>query len=214
MIQTYWKKLTNDFDFTPVENNDFDSFSMNGMDFHVSGGDVKKIGHMSLISASGMNGAFQMDSLIINPLEVDAPLINIDRVITGQGILLMMEQYDTLVSSQRKEETFEAIKNKYSNLGDIPSKAHWYDDLKYQSSMSKMLGVDQKALSDEVIDEYMKAYLEVLQSAKVCDPKSKKVKADAYRDGLLSQGGPATDGFLQAWGKEKTADLFKNVVFG
>jgi hypothetical protein len=58
------------------------------------------------------------------------------------------------------------------------------------------------------------AYLEVLQSAKTCNPEQKKIKADTYRDGLLSQGGPATDGFLQAWGKEKTADLFKNVVFG
>ena len=214
MIQTYWKKLTNDFDFTPVSNNAYESFSMNGMDFHVTGGDAKGMGHMSLIHASGMNGAFQMDSLIINPFEVDAPLINIDRVITGQGILLMMAQYDTLVSAKREEEAFEAIKKEFSYLPDAPSKEHWYDDLEYKSTMSKMMGVDQKSLSDEIINDYMKAYLEVLQSAKTCNPEQKKIKADTYRDGLLSQGGPATDGFLQAWGKEKTADLFKNVVFG
>lgn len=214
MIQTYWEDLKNELNFTTVENDEFAAFSMNGMEFHVTGADAQGIGHMSLISASGMNGAFQMDSLIINPFEVDAPLINVDRVITGQGILLMMAQYDTLVSSTREETAFEAIKKEYSYLPDAPSKEHWYDDLEYKSTMGKMMGLDQRGLSDEMIDAYMKAYLQVLQSAKACDPVQKKAKADAYRDGLLSQGGPATDGFLQAWGEAKTRDMFKNVVFG
>ena len=40
------------------------------------------------------------------------------------------------------------------------------------------------------------------------------LKADAYRDGLLDNGGPATDAFLKVWGKEKTAELFQKVLFG
>ena len=57
-------------------------------------------------------------------------------------------------------------------------------------------------------------YLDLLKDARLCDPVQKKGKADAYRDGLLAHGGPATDAFLKAWGPERTGVLFKKVLFG
>lgn len=37
---------------------------------------------------------------------------------------------------------------------------------------------------------------------------------DAYVQGLLDNGGAATDGYLKVYGYEKTSELFKKVMFG
>lgn len=44
--------------------------------------------------------------------------------------------------------------------------------------------------------------------------KEKKTLHKKYVDGLLSHGGPSTDVFVKALGKEKATDLFENHLFG
>ena len=44
--------------------------------------------------------------------------------------------------------------------------------------------------------------------------EAKKAKAAIYSNGLIENGGPATDPFLQAFGKEKTKEFFEKVLFG
>ncbi len=60
--------------------------------------------------------------------------------------------------------------------------------------------------------EYFEAYT-ALHAPVVTDAAAKKEKSDYYVDGLLSNGGPATDVFLKSLGREKTTALFKNVLF-
>ena len=39
-------------------------------------------------------------------------------------------------------------------------------------------------------------------------------KASLYVEGLISKGGPSTDAFKKAIGEERTAELFRNILFG
>jgi hypothetical protein len=49
---------------------------------------------------------------------------------------------------------------------------------------------------------------------KVADVVKKKELSKEYVEGLLREGGPSTDVFKKALGEEKTAKLFREVLFG
>ena len=46
-----------------------------------------------------------------------------------------------------------------------------------------------------------------------CDAAPKREKASVYVEGLLKHGGPSTDVFKKGIGEEKTAELFRKVLF-
>ena len=208
------EKIRSVYTLVPYETEEFSEFNLAGMDFVVEAWDDEKLGRISLMAASGMNGAMSMTSLIINPVAVDAPLFNLDIIgVPGQR-MLYMELYDTLLAADRDEAPYKAAKDLWASIPDIPGKPAWYDEIRYASSVTKAA---PEAMSDDLntlIEQFSNAYLGQLAAAPACDPDAKKAKADAYRDGLLDNGGPATDAFLKVWGKEKTAQFFKEVLFG
>ena len=166
------------------------------------------------MKATGMLGAMKMESFIVDPFDVDAPLLSIDRIQAMGNDTLYMEIYDTCLDPERKEEGFENVKKKYAELNDVPLKENWYDHLRYGSSIIKKVKKGQSDALDACIEEYAEAYLELLKKAAPCDHDRKKEKAREYSDGLIENGGPATDAFLKSWGKEKTAEYFAKVLFG
>ena len=202
------------YPFTLCEAPEFDAFNVAGMDFLVKGWDARGLGRVSLMEAKGMGGAMTMTALIVNPIEIDAPLFNLDLISLPGKKMLYMELYDTLLSAPRNETPFAAIRAEFADIADIPTKPCWYDDIRYGASVTKCAVTGQEARLDELMARFGEEYLDLLKDARPCDPAQKKVKADAYRDGLLEHGGPATDAFLKVWGKEKTAELFEKVLFG
>ena len=202
------------FELTPCPPSKFETFQMVGLDFEAQGYESEKLGHVSVQTASGMGGAMQMESLIVNPFSVDGPLFSLDLISAQGKYTLMMELYDTLLTTPRDEAPFETIKARYAHIMDIPHKPNWYDDIQYKASCAKLATPEQAEDLSELIMTYAQRYMELLQDAAPCDVAQKRVKADAYRDGLLSHGGPATDAFLKFWGPEKTGKLFKEVLFG
>jgi hypothetical protein len=133
---------------------------------------------------------------------------------TGLGRYKEIVLYDTLVDIPRDEAPFQAIKDRYAHIMDIPHKPNWYDDIQYHASCAKLATPEQAEDLSKLIMTYGQRYVELLKDAAPCDVQRKRVKADAYRDGLLSHGGPATDAFLKFWGPEKTGKLFTEVLFG
>ena len=202
------------YPLTPAEAPEFDAFNLAGMDFTTQGWKAQGLGQVSLMKAVGMGGAMTMASLIVNPLEVDAPLFNLDIIGLPGKKMLYMELYDTLLNAKRNEAPFTAIRDEYADIADIPGKPCWYDDIRYGASVTKCAVSGQEGRLDELMARFSEVYLDLLKDARCCDPAAKKVKADAYRDGLLTNGGPATDAFLKVWGKEKTSELFQKVLFG
>ena len=214
MAQKLLQALQELYPFTPCQAPAFDRFDLNGMEFAVQGWDAAGLGRVSRMEATGMGGAMTMTALIVNPVELDAPLFNLDLITVPGKTMLYMELYDTLLTAPRNEAPFAAIRDGFADIQDIPGKPCWYDHIRYSASVTKCAMADQQKRLDQLMAQFEEEYLTLLQDARCCDPAQKKVRADAYRDGLLSHGGPATDAFLKVWGKEKTGELFEQVLFG
>ena len=206
-------ELKDIYPFTPCEAPEFDAFNIAGMDFTMKGWDARGLGRVSLMEAKDMSGAMTMTALIVNPTAVDAPLFNLDLISIPGKRMLYMELYDTLLTAPRNEAPFEAIRADYGEIMDLPGKPCWYDDIRFGASVTKCARAGQEARLDELMARFSEEYVNRLKDARPCDPAQKKVRADAYRDGLLDNGGPATDTFLRVWGKEKTGELFEKVLF-
>lgn len=205
------EELEKKYSIQKIQAPEFSAFEMSGMHFTAEGYEMETAGHLSVMKAEG---PMKMESVIVNPFEKDAPLFSIDHIILPDQQMLYMEQYDTLLQEKRKEDAFWKLKEKYASIPDIPVKENWYDQVRYSSSVVKRADSSQTELLEKLIQEYSETYLEVLSSAPLCDKEKKKKKADEYRDGLLNHGGPAADGFLKTWGKEKTEEFFVKVLFG
>jgi hypothetical protein len=155
----------------------------------------------------------KMDTLIINPTERDLPLFSYDRVHALGNDTLIYELYDTLLE-QADLAGLEAVKARYADLPDHDLGQHWYDGIKLAVSLSKKGKKAHSAAFDSCAMDYLEAYLDSAENAPWCDPAGKKAKAAVYVEGLLEHGGPSTDVFKKGLGPEKTALLFRHILFG
>lgn len=108
------------------------------------------------------------------------------------------------------------LKDAYKNLPDHELGEHWYDSIKLEESVSKKGKKEQSAAFDKLTGKYFEAYLACADSAEtgIYSVAAKKQKAAVYVEGLLANGGPSTDVFKKEFGEEKTAYLFRNILFG
>jgi hypothetical protein len=79
-------------------------------------------------------------------------------------------------------------------------------------SVTKKSKKEHSGAFDTLTKNYFKAYLS--GDANSCKIAQKCEKASVYVEGLLSNGGPSTDVFKKEFGEEKTAHLFRNILFG
>ncbi|MBR2578073.1 MAG: hypothetical protein IKE38_03985, partial [Erysipelotrichaceae bacterium] len=107
------------------------------MNFETQGYEAEGLGHVSTMKAADAAGMMKMESFIVDPFDVDAPLLSIDRIQAMGKDSLYLELYDTCLEAGREEERFEKVKEKYSALEDIPYKENWYDAIRYRSSILK-----------------------------------------------------------------------------
>lgn len=191
---------------------DMATLKANGMTFDIKAYKAKGLGHVSVMRAKGFFGLMKMDTLIINPTEVDLPLYSYDRIFAMGNDTLIVELYDTLVGSYA-EEPLKAVKSEYTDLAERDPGEHWYDDIKLGSSISKKGKKAQNGRFDELALKHFEAYISG-DVAVVCDAAVKQEKASYYVNGLLEKGGPSTDVFKKALGEETTARLFKSILFG
>lgn len=199
------------FPLTEKDVGGFQTLKAKGMTFAVRAYEAKGLGHVSVMQAKGFFGLMKMDTLIVNPTELDLPLLSYDRILAMGNDTLIVELYDTTVEPLDLT-ALNAVKTKYQNLPERDPGTHWYDAIRLPESISKK-GKKIGAQFDAYVSEYMKAYLS-LPAKPVTDPEKKREKTNAYVEGLLQNGGPSTDVFKKALGEEKTAELFRKVLFG
>lgn len=184
----------------------------NGMTFSVKAYKAQGLGHVSVMRAKGFFGLMKMDTLIVNPNDVDLPLYSYDRILAMGNDTLIVELYDTLVGAY-SEAHLQAVKSKYADLAERDPGEHWYDNIKLASSISKKGKKKQQERFDELALKHFEAYLSG-EAVPISDSSEKQKKAAYYVNGLLEKGGPSTDVFKKELGEEKTAQLFKEVLFG
>ena len=213
MIQKMLRAITAQYHLNGITTGQFGKMKVNGMNFEVWAFHAEGLGHVSAMRASGFFGLMQMDTLIINPTEKDMPLFSYDRVHALGNDTLIYELYDTILDRADLNRV-EDVKTKYRHLPEHDLGEHWYDPIKLAVSLSKKGKKAQSSAFDQCAMEYLEAFLADAQEAPYCDPAGKKEKASVYVEGLLEKGGPSTDVFKKGLGPEKTAELFRKILFG
>lgn len=213
MIEKLLKTIDSRYPLTEQEAGDFQRLKANGMKFSIRAFRAEGLGWVSAMTASGFFGLMKMDTLIINPTEVDLPLLSYDRVHAMGNDTLIYELYDTLVG-QPDLSALDKAKGRTAILPDHDLGKHWYDDIKLPQSFSKKGKKIQTPAFHDATLQYMVAFLNAAKTAPTCDADAKREKASVYVEGLLTHGGPSTDVFKKSIGAEKTAQLFRHVLFG
>lgn len=199
-----------EFPLTPISVGGFSKIKASGLTFSVEAYSAEGLGHVSVMRAKGFFGLMKMDTLIINPTERDLPLYSYDRIFAMGNDTLIVELYDTLLG-RFSGETLKKVKDEFAALPERDPGEHWYDNIKLCESISKK-GKKITPEMDALAEKHFKAYLSA-ECGAVSDKAAKQEKASVYVEGLLSKGGPSTDAFIKAIGKEKTAELFRSYLF-
>ena len=182
------------------------------MRFEISAYKAEGLGHVSVMSMSGMLGLMKMDTVIINPKDRDLPLLSYDRVYAAGNDTFIVELYDTMANPCE----MSALGKVKADAADLPPHdlgEHWYNSIKLPESLSFKGKKKQEAEFDRITLAAMEAYF-AAEDNKNFDGAVKAEKSDLYVEGLLKNGGPPTRLFLKLFGEEKTADLFRTVLFG
>ena len=200
------------FPLTEIDCGEFAKMKVGGMNFEITAFRAEGLGHVSVMRASGFMGLMKMDTLIINPREIDLPLYSYDRIFAMGNDTLITELYDTMVGDY-SDESLIKVKKSYTDLAERDPGEHWYDSIKLPSSISKKGKKNHTARLDELTIKHFEAYL-ASSAAAVTDKAAKQEKAKVYVNGLLEKGGPSTDVFKKSIGEAKTRELFENILFG
>ena len=199
---------------TELDCGEFAKMKVSGMKFTIRAYRAAGLGHVSVMRASGFLGLMKMDTLIINPTELDLPLYSYDYISAMGNETLIVELYDTLLGEYSEQKLLEVkAREKYSALPERDPGEHWYDSIKLASSISKKGKKNHLPLMQSLTDQHFAAYLES-SHAPVTDAAAKQKKASVYVDGLLTKGGPSTDVFKKSIGDVLTRQLFEQVLFG
>lgn len=198
--------------FSIADPDDALGLRVRGMNFTIHTYTAPKLGHISVMKASGFFGLMKMDTLIITPTQKDMPLFSYDRVLAMGNDTLIFELYDTLLG-QTDLSALENVKEAQKALPDHDLGKHWYDSIKLPQSLSKKGKKKDSAAFDAAADAYLSAYIQAAASAAPSEAEAKREKAAVYVEGLLTHGGPSTDVFKKGIGDEETARLFRKILF-
>ena len=213
MIQEMLRAITARHHLNGIDPGPYRKLKANGMNFQIWAFEAEGLGNVSVMTAEGFFGLMKMDTLIITPTQVDLPLFSYDRVHAMGNDTLIFELYDTLLG-QPDLTALEQVKEKYKGLPDHDLGQHWYDSIKLAVSLSKKGKKVHRAGFDACVRNYLDAFLDAAATAPACpDPEVKREKGSVYVEGLLEHGGPSTDVFKKSIGEEKTADLFRRILF-
>lgn len=213
MINKFLNAIEKRYPLTQQDTGDYAKLKVNGMKFSIQSYSAAGLGWVCVMTASGFFGLMKMDTLIINPTEVDMPLLSYDRIRAMGNDTLIYELYDTMVGQPDLAELDKA-KGRTNLLPDHNLGKHWYDDIKLPQSFSKKCKKVQTPAFNDAAYQYLIAFLKAAKKAPACESAPKKEKASVYVEGLLSNGGPSTNIFKKSLGEEKTAQLFRSILFG
>ena len=213
MIQQMIRSITARHRLTGMDLGEYRKMKVSGMTFQIYAFHAEGLGHVSAMQASGFLGLMKMDTLIINPDEVDLPLFSYDRIHAMGNDTLIYELYDTMLGKPDISQ-LDRVKDAAASLPDHDPGEHWYDAIKLPQSLSKKGKKESSEAFDRLAMDYLKAFLDCAADAPLCEPIPKMEKASVYVEGLLSHGGPSTDVFKKGLGDERTAHLFRNILFG
>ncbi len=212
--ETFLYDIDRYFPLKEIPAGEFSKASVSVMKFHIKHFDAGLLGNVSYMYS---NGLMKMESLIINPMRIDMPLLSIDTILAMGNFSVYSEIYDTSVKGF-DQKGCQKVKASLSAYPEVEAKPHWYDNIRLGCSIAKKARrADLEPMVKGLVG-FLHAYLvQAEREPEIRDPKLLEEKArrcNAYVEGLLKNGGPSTDAFLKKYGKERTAKLYYDVLFG
>ena len=212
MIDQMLQSIGKAFPMTELDCGEYAKQKVSGMNFTIRRFYAEGLGNVSSMVASGFFGLMKMDTLIITPTEKDMPLFSYDRVHAMGNDTLIFELYDTLLG-KTDLSALRSVKDQAAQLPEHNLGEHWYDSIKLPVSLSKKGKKAQTSAFNDCTMQYLEAFLTASKTAAPCEAQPKREKASVYVEGLLTHGGPSTDVFKKGIGDEKTAELFRKILF-
>lgn len=210
LLQTVKDKFT----VTDVDVGEYAEIKVSGMKFKIRSFQVEGVGTLSIMTTRWLFGLMEMETLIMTPVQKDAPLFSYDRIWAFNNDACLVELYDTQLSPCDMSG-FDHLKAEAKKYPTYELKKYWYDKMRYKQSMSiKGNRISQSEKFSALRDEYFKEYLKLVENSPDCRVLDKKDNCEDYVNGLLEGGGASTSVFVKAIGKEKTQELFKKYLFG
>lgn len=193
----------------PKDVTPFETFSGRGMTFHLESFDWNGCACVSHLTMRAFFGLMKMDTLICTPYAKDLPLFSYDYICVLGKLTLLVEAYDTLVKPMVLS-TMDAVKARYQDLPDKPTKPAWFDKLKLSPTVCK---TGKEPQLSALATEMTTAYLELFAAARDIDHSVKTAKNSAYVEGLINDG-PTFRAVSKMLGVEQAKILFRRFLFG
>jgi len=80
MIERILEKVAKEFKMIEKENKEFRFLQLNGMNFNNSSYYAEGLGNIGIMKVTDDKGIMEMAGLIINPFELDGPLLSYDHI--------------------------------------------------------------------------------------------------------------------------------------
>ncbi len=190
--------------------------SAKGMTFETERWKILGVGNLCVMRMKAFLGLMRMETVIIAPTDVDAPLFNLDWVNAFGTETQVAELYDTQLVPWPSEchEAFELAYAQYSDLPDAPAgDPRWYDDILYPCSFHKK-GMRLTERLSNAAQDYLAVYTDLLAGTPVCDSAKKAAKVQAFAEKLFEEGGPAVDQVIRLFGKQTAKRLVLQHMYG
>jgi hypothetical protein len=172
---------------------------------------IEGVGSFFFMDMKGMFGLMKMQTAVITPQYKDLSFCNIDAIHAMGNDTMMFEMYRSYIQ-ETDLSVFKSLKVKYADLENYKTDPRWYDSWKLEGTIAKK-GKKCAARHQEMMKEFLQAYLELLKQAPGCDYAQKQEKNSGYVEELIAHGGAAVDNLRKMIGKEKTDLLIRKYMF-
>ncbi len=214
MIERMMEKIKAHYSCKEIDAGIFSKIVIDGANFRIRGYNAAGLGRVSTVQMKRLFGAWEMQTLIINPLEVDMPIFYYIRHKEKGSYFYRMEMFDTQMTPIEVPEIL-AVNEKYAALLDEPQNPRWYDDVRLPGYVVKKVDKKEKSELEALAWEHFNAYFEMLSHANKVKSTEKKKKATVFVDELCEKSGIAIiEIFIANYGEKIASKLANEVLFG
>ena len=180
--------------------------------------DVRDIGHFCIMRLKAFGGMMKMETVILAPTGVDAPLMNVDWVNVFGKETQIVEFYDTQLSpwADSLQAEMRKLALRDADLENRISEEHWYDGIRYSCSYNKS-GKGLTERFNRAAQAYIGVYCAQLAEVPACDSddreeKLRRVKEFATK--LFENGGQAVNMITKLFGEETARRVIIKHMYG
>lgn len=205
------------FTLSEIDLGDDGCLAKNGIVLETRAWDVSGFGHLCAMRMRAPLGLMRMETIVLAPAHVDAPLFNVDWACAFGKEMQIAELYDVQLRPwpQPYQAEFQRIKDRYANLSDAKGSDHWYDAILYPCSCRKQGGgKDASADFTAMAQDYVASYIAMLGVLPTCDAASKTERTRAFAKRLFEDGGVSTKLLTRLFGEEVTQRLMLIHMYG